>query len=108
MAELQEAQALAVDLMRTHLDERWSFAFDHAKRRAGACNHTRKQISLSRYFVSRLDLEEIRQTMLHEIAHAQLGSREAHGAAWQRRARELGYTGGRLHRGANVNDLAPG
>lgn len=107
MASLRDAESLAHQLIAEHLPTNWTFRFDHAKRRAGACNHTKRQISLSRHFVTRLDLNEVHQTLLHEIAHAQVGARAAHGRLWQRRARELGYTGGRLHEGTNANDLAP-
>ena len=33
-------------LIRLHLDDSWSFDFDHAKRRAGQCDYTRKRITV--------------------------------------------------------------
>ena len=37
----------------------------------------------------------VRQTMLHEIAHALVGYEAAHGPVWKRKAAEIGYTGKR-------------
>jgi predicted SprT family Zn-dependent metalloprotease len=107
MSELLEIRRQAEELISSHLDASWSFAFDNAKRRAGLCDYTRKRISLSRYLTARYDDETNRQTLLHEIAHALAGSGAAHGAAWKRTARALGYTGGVTHHGEPANELAP-
>jgi len=57
-------------LIATHLDATWSFAFDNAKRRAGACDFTRRRLTVSRYLSARYDDDTNRQTLLHEVAHA--------------------------------------
>ena len=49
----------------------WKFGWDRARRRLGVCRLLEKSISLSVHFV-RANLEaphEIRDTILHEIAH---------------------------------------
>lgn len=107
MTDLQNVRREAEALMAAHLDGSWTFAFDNAKRRAGACDYTRQRITLSRYLSARYDAETNRQTMLHEIAHALAGARAGHGAAWKRTAREIGYTGGVTHRGETATELAP-
>lgn len=89
----------ATALIREYLDASWSFRFDHARMRAGSCNYTRRQISLSRYVAPLMSAEEIQQTLLHEIAHALAGARSAHGPKWQRIAAEIGYVGGRTYDG---------
>ncbi len=107
MSELSHVRRDAEELLRTHLDESWTFAFDNAKRRAGACDYTRKRITVSRYLAARYDDETNRQTLLHEIAHALAGARAGHGSGWKRTALALGYTGGVTHHGETATELAP-
>lgn len=112
MADLARVRVWADALIKLHLDPlygtgSWSFGFDHAKRRAGLCNFTTKRISVSRYLAAKFDDDEIHQILLHEVAHALAGSRAAHGATWQRTAREIGYVGGRTHDGEIARELAP-
>ncbi|MDQ2689364.1 MAG: SprT-like domain-containing protein [Chloroflexota bacterium] len=107
MSELHRVRGWADALIRLHLDESWSFAFDNAKRRAGLCDYTRKRISVSRYLSARYDDETNHQTLLHEVAHALAGPDAGHGPKWKRVARDLGYTGGRVHHGETAVELAP-
>lgn len=107
MTDLDVVRREAEALIRTHLDASWTFAFDNAKRRAGACDYTRQRITVSRYLAARYDDETNRQTLLHEVAHALAGPRAGHGAAWKRTARMLGYTGGTTHDGETATELAP-
>lgn len=107
MSDLSHVRREAEALIEDHLDDSWSFAFDNAKRRAGACDYLRKRITVSRYLSARYDDDTNRQTLLHEIAHALAGPAAGHGAEWKRIARMLGYTGGVTHRGETANELAP-
>ena len=107
MSDLQALRRVAEDMIAAHLDASWTFAYDSAKRRAGACDYTRKRITVSRYLSARYDDETNRQTLLHEIAHALAGARAAHGTAWKRTARAIGYTGGVTHHGGTATELAP-
>lgn len=94
-------------LIRLHLDETWTFAFDNAKRRAGLCDFQRRRITVSRYLTARYDDDTNHQTLLHEVAHALVGPAAGHGPVWKRAAAELGYVGGTTHRGETANELAP-
>ena len=107
MAELDRVRIWGEALIRMHLDDTWSFDFDHAKRRAGLCDYTKKRITVSRYLAARFDDDEIHQVLLHEVAHAMAGHTAAHGAAWKRVARDIGYVGGTTHRGETAVELAP-
>ncbi|GAA1644624.1 SprT-like domain-containing protein [Microbacterium flavum] len=107
MSDLIEVRRMAEALLHTHLDASWTFAFDNAKRRAGACDYTRGRITVSRYLAARYDDETNRQTLLHEVAHALAGARAGHGPVWKRTARGLGYTGGTTHYGETATELAP-
>ena len=42
------------------------------------------------------DEAEVRETILHEIAHARVGASHGHDAVWQAEARRIGSTGRRL------------
>lgn len=107
MADLDRVRIWAEALIAMHLDESWSFGFDHAKRRAGQCDYTRRRLTVSRYLAARFDDDEIHQVLLHEVAHALAGHEAAHGAEWKRVARDLGYVGGTTHRGETAVELAP-
>lgn len=87
---LGEAQAMARGLMDAHGLDDWSLAFDNAKTRAGACRFTRRQISLSRILTRLHDETHVRDTVLHEIAHALVGPGAGHGPVWKEMARAVG------------------
>jgi predicted SprT family Zn-dependent metalloprotease len=97
----------AAELMAEHLDPTWTFAFDHAKTRAGQCDFTKRRITVSRHLAARFSDEDADQVLLHEIAHALAGARAAHGPVWRRTAAEIGYTGSRLYDGPVATELAP-
>lgn len=107
MAELDRVRIWGEALITLHLDDSWSFGFDNAKRRAGQCDYTKKRITVSRYLAARFEDDEIHQVLLHEVAHALAGHKAAHGPAWKRIARELGYDGGVTHHGETAVELAP-
>lgn len=79
-----EARALAIKLMAQHGLYAWSFCFTNAKRQAGVCQFGKKWIGLSVHFCERNDLDTVRNTILHEIAHALAGPSAGHGPEWQR------------------------
>ena len=90
-------QAMALELMGEHLETdaaisgHWSFGFDSAKRRAGLCSYTDRKITISKYLVAIHSLDESRQVMLHEIAHALSGKAAGHGKKWLATAKSIGY-----------------
>ena len=88
---------LAIELMDVHGLVGWRIKLDHARRRAGQCDFTNKTISLSRLYVRHADIDHIRDTILHEIAHALVGPRHGHDAVWRQKAREIGCTAKRCH-----------
>lgn len=111
MADLTQVTVWAQTLIRTHLDPvfgdgTWTFEFDHAKRRAGLCNYSKRRISVSRYLAVKYSDYEVQQTLLHEVAHALAGHDAGHGERWKRIARSLGYHGGRTHQGEVAHELA--
>jgi predicted SprT family Zn-dependent metalloprotease len=85
-----QAQQLAVQLMKTHGLHDWRFQFNRRKETMGLCVYTRRIIELSLHFVERNPIEEIRDTILHEIAHALVGHEHGHDRVWQRKCIEIG------------------
>lgn len=109
--DLIAAEKLSLDLMTLHglVADGWVFKFSRATNAVGQCFYSRKLISLSKDMALISPAEDIRQVMLHEIAHAltpvtkskaqpKSGKRPSnsyHGADWLAKAKSIGYTGGR-------------
>src|SRR5690606_5988298 len=83
--------------MDEHGLDAWTFAFDRARVRAGACHFRDRRITLSRAITEVQDEAEVRETVLHEVAHALVGPRHGHDAVWRRTARSIGATGERCY-----------
>ena len=94
---LGSAINLASKLMQAHGLVGWQIKLDHARRRAGQCDYANKTISFSRLYILHADAEHIRDTILHEIAHAIVGPHHGHDAVWQQKAREIGCSATRCH-----------
>lgn len=90
-----DAMSIALKLMKKHGLSHWRFRFDNAKRRAGQCSHTYKFISLSLPLTQARSVDNVRNTILHEIAHALVGPGHGHNHVWRRKAREIGCDGNR-------------
>ena len=93
--ELIEAQRLCLSLMTSHglVQDGWKFVYSESRTIMGECKYSTKTISVSSLTAAHSTAEEIRQLMLHEIAHA-FTFGDNHGKRWEKKARELGYTGG--------------
>ena len=99
---LQEAEKLAVDLLHEHGLLDWHFKFDKAKRRFGCCNYTHKTISLSGPLTKIREPDMVRNTILHEIAHALVGRGHGHDNVWRSKALEIGCNGNRCSSDARI------
>lgn len=105
--ELREAARLAEELLAEHGLQGWSFRFDRARVRAGACHYATRTITLSPWITGAHEQDQVRETLLHEIAHALVGPRHAHDAVWRARARSIGGTGQRCYVGGE-EPVVPG
>nr|WP_269327818.1 SprT-like domain-containing protein [Kineosporia mesophila] len=81
---------MARDLLRQHGLDDWELGFDRAKRRAGCCHFDLKVISLSIPLTVLHPQDEVRDTVLHEIAHALVGPDHGHDDVWRAQAVEIG------------------
>jgi predicted SprT family Zn-dependent metalloprotease len=96
---IHEAQTLALKLIQLHglAAKGWTFKFDNARNRAGVCMHGRRVIGLSKYLLPHMKEAKVKDTILHEIAHALVGHKHGHDWTWQRKAIEIGCDGARCY-----------
>jgi predicted SprT family Zn-dependent metalloprotease len=95
--QLIDAECMAIELLAFHKLHEWEFVFDRSKRRFGACNISRKKILLSRELTLLNSAEVVRDTLLHEIAHALAPADAHHGPVWRKIALEIGCNGQRCY-----------
>jgi predicted SprT family Zn-dependent metalloprotease len=105
---LTKALTLANDLMREHglAQKGWYFNFDRSVRRFGACHYNQRKITLSEKLTAINDESHVRNTLLHEIAHALAGHKAGHGPQWVATAKMLGCDGQRLYDGNVVTTVS--
>lgn len=94
---LAYTQRLALELMQQHglLAQGWRFGFDNPRKRLGQCNYVTRMITVSAHWAKVMPEEQIRETILHEIAHALAGSHAGHGPGWRAIALRIGSDGTR-------------
>jgi predicted SprT family Zn-dependent metalloprotease len=78
------------DLVSDDPSEDWRFAWSRTTRVRGDCNWATRTIRLSRHYAAANDWVGVRDTILHEVAHALAGRNAGHGETWKRFARKVG------------------
>ncbi|MBA4186589.1 MAG: sprT domain-containing protein [Planctomycetaceae bacterium] len=86
------------ELSRRLLDDHglttWEFGFNSNVRRAGVCFYPTRteagRIELSIHFAERNTDEEVRDTLLHELAHALVGPGHGHDEVWRAKCQQIG------------------
>jgi predicted SprT family Zn-dependent metalloprotease len=85
---------LARSLLDKHGLTAWEFGFNANVRRAGVCFYPHAgepgRIELSIHFAERNTDDEVRDTILHEIAHALVGPGHGHDAVWRAKCLQVG------------------
>lgn len=97
LKKLQATLDTGAELLAAHGLAGWRMGFDRARTRAGKCDYKNRVITLSGYYVFRADPADIRDTLLHEIAHALVGPKHGHDAVWAAKARAIGCSAMRCH-----------
>ena len=92
--DLIAAERMARKLMLEHGLYGWNFKWDNAARRFGQCNYSTSTISMSRRLTVQRTEDAVRNTILHEIAHA-LTPGAGHGPRWRAKALAIGCNGKR-------------
>ena len=98
-------EILARSLMAEHGLTDWTFKWDRSVNRLGNCNHTDRTISLGVPYVEANGYMDVKDTILHEIAHALAGFKAGHGWVWKAVCKEIGAEPSRL--GHHTVRLAP-
>jgi SprT protein len=93
-----EAELLANKLINQHLSGTgFRFQWNKRRRAAGICSYRRKTVELSLPITLLASVEDVTDTILHEIAHALAGASAGHGPEWVRIARSIGCNGNRCY-----------
>ena len=85
---LEQVKFLARDLMDQHNLTDWKLDFNDAVRRFGYCAYWRKIISISKPLSLLNNESRVRNTILHEIAHAL--TKSGHDKAFYKKCIEIG------------------
>jgi predicted SprT family Zn-dependent metalloprotease len=100
--EFSDAQRMALELMAVHGVADWAFGWNWRKRSLGLCRYRERRIELSRHFVRSNGEGIVRETILHEIAHALAGEKAGHGKAWKLACGRVGCLPERCDKGEAV------
>jgi len=92
---IEDALRMARGLLAEHNLTGWTVVADRAKTRAGVCRFAQRQIGLSRPLTEVHSEAEVRDTILHEIAHALVGPGHGHDHVWRATAQAIGSSGQR-------------
>ena len=94
----EDACVMALSLMRRHLTLRddpsgrdgWYFEWSDRKANYGDCSYLKKRIRLAKGLTKVCSADQVRDTVLHEIAHALVGPGHGHDRIWRAKALEVG------------------
>lgn len=78
------------------LEKGWKFIFTKSYKSLGQCRYDTKEIAFSEKW-REAPLVEIRDTILHEIAHALTGPGHGHDLKWKKNCIKIGAKPNRLH-----------
>lgn len=108
---LTEAESLARSLMRLHgVDSDWGFGWSRSRQKYGETRRTWRrgvfvqEIVLSKPLTEVASPDRMRNTILHEVAHALVGIDQGHNSVWRAKCLEIGGDG--LATVASMTDVA--
>jgi len=88
---INKALMIAESLVRYHLSKEWTIRMNgRLLKTFGQCNHLTKVINLSKKLTINEIEDSVIDTILHEIAHALVGSGHGHGKVWINMALSIG------------------
>lgn len=100
---LSDARTLVLELMDAWNLDHWDFRWSNARSTFGYCSHSKRTIALSRSLVQLNDEDTVKDTILHEIAHAIAGFDAGHGPVWKSTAVKVGASPRRCYSADEVN-----
>lgn len=87
--KISQAEPLIKELMDKYIPG-WEFRWDRATRRFGCCHQNLKRITLSKALAELNNWDDVKDTALHEIAHALAGVGHGHDNVWKTKCIEVG------------------
>jgi len=87
--ELFDASILAKELISQYVPQ-YRFSWNSLKTKYGVCSYSNRTIYLSRHLTPLRTEAAVRQTIMHEIAHA-LTPGAGHGMLWKIQMQRFGY-----------------
>ena len=112
MNKLIEIRKFAAEQMEKWglIEENWKFVWDNkAVRRYGQCRYRKKEIGITKKLALINTIEESKDVVLHEIAHALVGGGHGHDHVWKSMCRKVGARPERCYkpkeRGGSVNTI---
>jgi len=100
--DLKKVEKLGKLLLKKYNLLDWNFFLDNAKVRFGLCNYTKKTISISKYLAKLNQEKEVKDTILHEIAHALVGRENNHNKIWKKKAQQIGCSATRCYQAEDI------
>lgn len=100
-------ERLARQLLDQHGLQDWQFKLCSSKHRVAVCKHGLKRIEYSTHYLAKTSEEKIKDTILHEIAHALVGKGHGHDASWRLKCLEIGARPERLAGEETVTTAKP-
>lgn len=95
--ELSKAEEFAKQELRKWGLFEWRFKWIKSKRIFGSCSHTFKTIELSTHLTSLNKEKEVKDTILHEIAHALSPYNAGHNYIWKQNCIKVGVKAERCY-----------
>ena len=85
LIKLHQIKVFALEQMDKWGIADWKFVWDtRAVRRYGQCRYSKKEIGITKTLANINTIEETKDVVLHEIAHALTGRGHGHDAVWKR------------------------
>lgn len=95
--QLLDIETLAVELLENFPAlSQWEIKIRNTSKAAGRCKYETRQIILSGIILPLMSEDDIRNTILHEIAHA-LTPGHGHNLYWRQTAIKIGCSGDRCY-----------
>jgi predicted SprT family Zn-dependent metalloprotease len=90
--ELKKAEEIVKKLFIEYglYEDGWKFKWDNSTYRNALCDFIKKTIFLSKKLVILRKRKYVKNTILHEIAHAKVGYEHGHNEVWKKYAESIG------------------
>lgn len=80
--KLEQGVKLAIDLMKANKRRSWNLILTNDIYNDSFCDHSTKSIGLSRMFIESNTKDQVKDSVLHALAHALCSPDAGHGDEW--------------------------